>query len=90
MRLSTVCQPITAELPLNYSDTSELFQLVKTHPQEAIIVNCQLGKGRSTLALITITLMQHWLHSNGSFEFKRAERTLPSEFGSKLSAVSTH
>ncbi|KAF8556228.1 hypothetical protein OG21DRAFT_1409537 [Imleria badia] len=55
--------PITAERPPDMSDISELMELVvrTDFMNSAIVVNCQLGRGRSTLTSILILLIQQWL-----------------------------
>ncbi|KAF8896122.1 inositol hexakisphosphate-domain-containing protein [Infundibulicybe gibba] len=43
--------PITAERPPDFSDLNELIEIVlRTSSNIPIVVNCQLGRGRSTLA----------------------------------------
>ena len=47
--------PITAETPPDYSDLKELIEVVLcTPPDTPIIVNCQLGRGRSTLVSVRL------------------------------------
>ena len=47
--------PITAEKPPDYSDLKELIEVVsRNSPETPIVVNCQLGRGRSTLASVRI------------------------------------
>lgn len=47
--------PITAEKPPDYADLKELIEVVlRTPPSTPIVVNCQLGRGRSTLASVCI------------------------------------
>jgi len=47
--------PMTAEKPPDYSDLKELIEVVSRHSQATpIVVNCQLGHGRSTLASVRI------------------------------------
>ena len=47
--------PMTAEKPPDYSDLKELIEVVSRHSQATpIVVNCQLGRGRSTLASVRI------------------------------------
>ncbi|KAF8802506.1 hypothetical protein BYT27DRAFT_7196707, partial [Phlegmacium glaucopus] len=54
--------PITAEKPPDYSDLKELIEVVlRNSPDTPIVVNCQLGRGRSTLASIILVLIQQWL-----------------------------
>ncbi|ORY84702.1 inositol hexakisphosphate-domain-containing protein [Leucosporidium creatinivorum] len=61
--------PITAEKSPDFSDVRELVEIVaqldNTEEQGAVIVNCQLGRGRSTRAQVIITLVQRWLRSEG-------------------------
>ncbi|ESK95344.1 metal ion binding oxidoreductase [Moniliophthora roreri MCA 2997] len=57
--------PITAEAPPDFADLSELIDLVlRSSSDTPIVVNCQLGRGRSTLASIILTLIQQWLEAN--------------------------
>lgn len=60
--------PITAEKSPDFSDVRELVEIVaQLDPEEgAVIVNCQLGRGRSTRAQVIITLVQRWLWSEGA------------------------
>jgi len=45
--------PITAEKPPDYSDLKEMIEVVlRDPPNTPIVVNCQLGRGRSTLATV--------------------------------------
>ncbi|KAF8969228.1 inositol hexakisphosphate-domain-containing protein [Flammula alnicola] len=54
--------PITAEKPPDYADLKELIEVVlRTAPDTPIVVNCQLGRGRSTLASIILLLIRQWL-----------------------------
>ncbi|KAF9048553.1 inositol hexakisphosphate-domain-containing protein [Panaeolus papilionaceus] len=54
--------PITAEKPPDYSDLKALIEVVlRTSPDTPIVVNCQLGRGRSTLATILLLLIRQWL-----------------------------
>lgn len=47
--------PITAEKPPDYSDLKELIEVVlRNSSNTPIVVNCQLGRGRSTLASVCI------------------------------------
>lgn len=59
--------PITAERPPDFTDMSDLMEVViRSHATETpIVVNCQLGRGRSTLISIILTLIQNWLHNPG-------------------------
>ncbi|KAF9223711.1 hypothetical protein BS17DRAFT_802243 [Gyrodon lividus] len=55
--------PITSERPPDFTDISELMDLVvrTDSTNTAIVVNCQLGRGRSTLTSVLILLIQQWL-----------------------------
>lgn len=53
--------PITAEKPPDYSDLKDLIDVVlRTAPNTPIVVNCQLGRGRSTLASVCGSLVLYW------------------------------
>ena len=55
--------PITAEKSLEYSDVEDLLHTV-LHSYDArmpIIVNCQLGRGRTTLVSVFILLIERWM-----------------------------
>ncbi|KIM67616.1 hypothetical protein SCLCIDRAFT_1210267 [Scleroderma citrinum Foug A] len=58
--------PITSERPPDFSDISELMELVvrTDSTDSAIVVNCQLGRGRSTLTSVIILLIQQWLNED--------------------------
>ncbi|KAF9648669.1 hypothetical protein BDM02DRAFT_3269263 [Thelephora ganbajun] len=58
--------PITAEKVPDFGDLSELMDVViRTHASDTpIVLNCQLGRGRSTLTSIILVLIQNWLNSN--------------------------
>lgn len=46
--------PITAERPPDFADLSELIEVVlRASTSTPIVVNCQLGRGRSTLASVS-------------------------------------
>ena len=54
--------PITAEKPPDYTDLKDLIEIVlRTSPDTPIVVNCQLGRGRSTLASVILVLLREWL-----------------------------
>ncbi|PPQ89323.1 hypothetical protein CVT25_003160 [Psilocybe cyanescens] len=54
--------PITAAKPPDYADLKELIQVVvRASPSTPIVVNCQLGRGRSTMASIILLLIREWL-----------------------------
>jgi Inositol hexakisphosphate len=50
--------PITAEKPPDFADLSDLIDVVmRTSTSTPIVVNCQLGRGRSTLASVRILVL---------------------------------
>ena len=52
--------------PPNFADIAELVDVVSLSPLgNSVIVNCQLGRGRSTLVSIILTLFRKWLGSGG-------------------------
>ncbi|KZT01378.1 uncharacterized protein LAESUDRAFT_731226 [Laetiporus sulphureus 93-53] len=55
--------PITAERPPDFSDLSELIEVAvgASAVGAPIVVNCQLGRGRSTLTAVILVLIQQWL-----------------------------
>ncbi|KAG5647375.1 hypothetical protein DXG03_000443 [Asterophora parasitica] len=54
--------PITAERPPDFADLTDLIDVVLRTPTDTpIVVNCQLGRGRSTLASIILLLLRQWL-----------------------------
>ncbi|KAG1804399.1 inositol hexakisphosphate-domain-containing protein [Suillus subaureus] len=57
--------PITSERPPDFADISELMDLVlRTDSSRTVtVVNCQLGRGRSTLTSL-IVLIQQWLNDS--------------------------
>ncbi|KAJ7249237.1 inositol hexakisphosphate-domain-containing protein [Mycena haematopus] len=56
--------PMTAEKPADFSDLQDLIDVVLASSNNTpIVVNCQLGRGRSTLASIILLLIRHWLES---------------------------
>ncbi|WFD36790.1 hypothetical protein MCUN1_003679 [Malassezia cuniculi] len=57
--------PLTAEKNADYSDISELLSAVVHAYREsmAIVVNCQLGRGRTTLVAVHIVIALAWLRS---------------------------
>ncbi|KAF5367062.1 hypothetical protein D9758_003884 [Tetrapyrgos nigripes] len=58
--------PITSERPPDFTDLQEMIDVVlrRSSSDTPIVVNCQLGRGRSTLASIILTLIRQWLESN--------------------------
>ncbi|KAF5365852.1 hypothetical protein D9615_010633 [Tricholomella constricta] len=69
--------PITAERPPDFADLNDLIEVVlRTSTSTPIVVNCQLGRGRSTLA--------SWLEHH-----RAATKPPPPRFGKRpMSAVS--
>ncbi|KAF8657553.1 hypothetical protein AX16_002190 [Volvariella volvacea WC 439] len=54
--------PITSEKPPDFSDLHELIGVVlRANHDTPIVVNCQLGRGRSTMASIILVLIRQWL-----------------------------
>ncbi|KIJ66912.1 hypothetical protein HYDPIDRAFT_180575 [Hydnomerulius pinastri MD-312] len=70
--------PITSERPPDFTDISELMDLVvRTDSTDtAIVVNCQLGRGRSTLTSVLILMIQQWLKESRLLA-QTSPRTLP-------------
>jgi len=57
--------PITAENPPDFTDLSDMIGVVmQTSANTPIVVNCQLGSGRSTMASILLVLIRQWLKSH--------------------------
>lgn len=55
--------PITSENPPDFSDISDLMDVVLRTGSERgiIIINCQLGRGRSTLTSVSASFVSTWL-----------------------------
>ena len=53
VELSYVRIPITAERPPDFSDLTEMIEVALRNPNTPIVVNCQLGRGRSTMAAVS-------------------------------------
>ncbi|TFK46087.1 hypothetical protein OE88DRAFT_1668241 [Heliocybe sulcata] len=60
--------PITAERAPDFSDLSELIDVVirTDSTNTPIVLNCQLGRGRSTLTAVIVLLIQRWLENSRS------------------------
>ncbi|KAJ7471451.1 inositol hexakisphosphate-domain-containing protein [Mycena galericulata] len=57
--------PMTAEKPPDFSDLQDLVDVVLSSSNNTpIVVNCQLGRGRSTLSSIILLLIRQWLDSH--------------------------
>lgn len=63
VELSFVRIPVTAERPPDASDINELLDLMlrADHERIPIVLNCQLGRGRSTITSIIVYMIQRWL-----------------------------
>ncbi|GAA6059315.1 hypothetical protein JCM10212_005895 [Sporobolomyces blumeae] len=58
--------PITAEKFPEFSDLREILETVTTvSPDDALIVNDQLGRGRTTRTLVIIKMVTSWLRNGG-------------------------
>ncbi|KAJ7767113.1 inositol hexakisphosphate-domain-containing protein [Mycena metata] len=56
--------PMTAERPPDFSDLQDLVDVILASSSNTpIVVNCQLGRGRSTTASIVLLLIRQWLES---------------------------
>ncbi|EPQ26302.1 uncharacterized protein PFL1_06237 [Pseudozyma flocculosa PF-1] len=55
--------PMTAEKPPDFSDISELLSVVlkANIDRSPIVLNCQLGRGRSTMTAVLILMIARWL-----------------------------
>ncbi|KNZ49561.1 hypothetical protein VP01_493g4 [Puccinia sorghi] len=75
-------QPITAEKAPDFEDIKDLIGIVSDAESDApFIVNCQLGRGRSTLTMVCILLIQQWLaHGGGKFAFAEVSNRKPSRW----------
>ncbi|OAV90528.1 hypothetical protein PTTG_02608 [Puccinia triticina 1-1 BBBD Race 1] len=75
-------QPITAEKAPDFEDIKDLIGIVSdAEPDAPFIVNCQLGRGRSTLTCVCILLIQQWLaHGGGKFAFAEVNNRKPSRW----------
>lgn len=45
--------PITAERPPDFSDLADLIDVAVRNPNSPIVLNCQLGRGRSTMTSVS-------------------------------------
>ncbi|OJA21653.1 hypothetical protein AZE42_09324 [Rhizopogon vesiculosus] len=79
LELHYVRIPITSERPPDFTDLSELMDLVlRTDSSSTVmVVNCQLGRGRSTLTSVLIILIQQWLKESRTLFSQRSPRTKP-------------
>lgn len=59
--------PVTAERPPDFIDLHDLISVVILAPTDTpIVVNCQLGRGRSTMASVILLLIRQWLEKHQS------------------------
>ncbi|KAJ1604262.1 hypothetical protein NDA14_007583 [Ustilago hordei] len=60
--------PMTAEKPPDFSDISELLSTVlqANVERQPIVLNCQLGRGRSTMTAVLILMITRWLKQGQS------------------------
>lgn len=58
--------PITAEHPPHYDDMTQLVNAMLSTDlrHTSVILNCQMGKGRSTTASVIVLLISKWLRSH--------------------------
>lgn len=68
--------PITAEKPPDFSDIAGIMRAVLKTQMEStnscIVLNCQLGRGRSTLTSVIVLLIMRWLQVNSKQDEDRA------------------
>ena len=57
--------PMTAEREPDAADALDLVVLASRTPDGPLLVNCQLGRGRSTLASVALTVVRRWLRAGG-------------------------
>ncbi|KAF7295972.1 hypothetical protein MKEN_01411800 [Mycena kentingensis (nom. inval.)] len=80
--------PMTAEKPPDFSDLQDLIDVVLASSRNTpIVVNCQLGRGRSTLASIILLLIRQWLEARRPATTPETPFTIIRSF-SKLSVPS--
>ncbi|THG97465.1 hypothetical protein EW026_g4541 [Hermanssonia centrifuga] len=66
--------PITAERPPDFSDLTELIDVAVRNPNVPIVINCQLGRGRSTMTSVILVLIQKWLEAAAKLAIPSAPR----------------
>ncbi|KAF8071749.1 inositol hexakisphosphate-domain-containing protein [Lyophyllum atratum] len=78
--------PMTAERPPDFADLTDLIEvMLRTTTSTPIVVNCQLGRGRSTLASIILLLIRQWLEHHQS---SKTPTTTPRFLNRTMSMVS--
>ncbi|TBU33470.1 inositol hexakisphosphate-domain-containing protein [Dichomitus squalens] len=96
LELSYARIPITAERPPDFSDLSELIEvMIRSNATGApIILNCQLGRGRSTLTSVILLLIQQWLARATRLRDPSTpgplQRTVPASFTNPTTDVFPH
>lgn len=75
--------PITAEKPPDFSDIAGIMRTVlrsELQSNGCIVLNCQLGRGRSTLTSVIVLLISRWLRKYKKEEepVRERSRTIPS------------
>ncbi|KAG6900693.1 hypothetical protein C0993_005005 [Termitomyces sp. T159_Od127] len=88
--------PMTAERPPDLVDLNDLIEVVLgTSTTTPLVVNCQLGRGRSTMASVILLLIRQWLERHQSLTipsapgFIQRSTSIASNFGN-LSNKSRH
>ncbi|KAI8579918.1 hypothetical protein K450DRAFT_187884 [Umbelopsis ramanniana AG] len=56
--------PVTAEKPPEWKDFDDMRNLIASaeHPDNSIVLNCQVGLGRSTTGTVIATLLTSWIY----------------------------
>ncbi|KAJ2964084.1 hypothetical protein NQZ79_g1039 [Umbelopsis isabellina] len=60
--------PVTAEKPPEWKDFDDMRNLIASadHPDASIVLNCQVGLGRSTTGTVIATLLTAWMYPGKS------------------------
>lgn len=85
--------PITSERPPDFHDITDLMEVViRTHSARTpIIVNCQLGKRRSTVTAIIVKLIQNWIQgTHGPSKTPKTPKTGMERFTFSMSVIEQH
>ncbi|CAO3598194.1 unnamed protein product [Absidia cylindrospora] len=70
--------PVTAEKPPDWVDFDEMRSLIAEHCQSnssAIVLNCQIGVGRSTMGTVMATLIVQWMYNMDTSKIHRSLTT---------------
>ncbi len=79
--------PITAEKPPDFTDLNELIGVsLRVSRDTPIVVNCQLGRGRSTLASVSIIECRSWPMILTCVDYPGPDQTLVGNEGPSDSA----